>query len=79
MIDIGDWKVETLHGCFASRSRRGEEIEVDADADGLNIRVEEGHGYHRASTSAHVPIDVLTMLLGAAGYLVTPRAKETSK
>lgn len=76
MIDIGDWKVETLHGCFASRTRRGECIEVSADADGLDVQVEEGHGYNRASTSAHVPIDVLTMLLEAAGYRVSPRATD---
>lgn len=74
----GDWEIETEHGCFASKTRPGEDLEVCADEDGIRVDITEGRGYNRASTSAFVPKEVLLPLLEAAG-LVTPRATDTKE
>lgn len=56
---------------YVTRSHRGTEVELDMDAEGLEVRIEQGSGYMRESCSTYVHMDVLLRMLAQAGYVVT--------
>lgn len=56
---------------YVTRTTRGTEVELDMDAEGLEVRIEQGSGYMRESCSTYVHMDVLLRMLAQAGYVVT--------
>ncbi len=67
-LDLGTYRTA------ATRSRRGETVDVDLDDDGLDVDAEAGSGYLREHTKVHVPLPVLLQLLEARG-LVPSKAR----
>lgn len=55
---------------YVTRVHRGTEVELDMDAEGLEVRIEQGSGYMRESCSTYVHMDVLLRMLTQAGYRI---------
>lgn len=53
------------------RCGRGYQHQVVADAEGFEVRADEGSGYNSISTTINLPTEMVITILEGLGYVVT--------